>query len=144
MRRVRSAVQAFALVVVAAGCYHATVDTGLAPSPTVIDQPWALGFVYGLVPPSPLETIARCPKGVAKVETELGFLNAVVANLTLGILTPMHLRVTCALDGTTRASAPGSRVLDLGRGAGPDALRTGLARAADLAVETGQPVILKY
>ena len=54
------------------GCYHATVDTGLAPSGQTIAKPWANSFVYGLVPPPVVETTSKCPNGVAKVETDGG------------------------------------------------------------------------
>jgi hypothetical protein len=116
--RVRSLFSVVGAVMVLGGCYHAVIETGLAPSPTVIDQPWAMGFVAGLVPPSPVQAMQRCPKGVSKVETEHSFLNALVGGITFSIVTPMHIKVTCALDGTTRA-------------------------AADAAGETGQPVRLQ-
>jgi hypothetical protein len=86
---------AFALLL-AAGCYHATVDTGLNPSPTTIEKPWAAGWIYGLVPPSTVETVQKCPNGAAKVETQVSFANQVVNFLTLGIYTPMEIKVTCA------------------------------------------------
>ena len=50
-----------------------------------------------------METASRCPDGVAKVETQLSFLNQVVHILTLGIYTPMDIRVTCALPAGTSA-----------------------------------------
>ncbi|HXC25512.1 MAG TPA: hypothetical protein VNU46_06315 [Gemmatimonadaceae bacterium] len=84
------------LVVSTGACYHATVDTGLAPSDQVIDKPWAHSFLYGLVPPSTVETVAKCPNGAAKVETQLSFLNHVASFVTAGIYTPMQIRVTCA------------------------------------------------
>jgi hypothetical protein len=87
---------ALGAVVLLAGCYHAVVDTGLTPSPTTIEKPWASGWVYGLVPPSPISTMERCPNGVAKVETQLSFVNSLVGALTLGIYTPMSIKVTCA------------------------------------------------
>ncbi len=78
------------------GCYHARVTTGLEPSPKVIDKPFATGWVYGLVPPSTVEAEEECENGVADVETELSFVNQLVAFLTGGIYTPMHIKVTCA------------------------------------------------
>lgn len=95
-----------AIALGATGCYHATIDTGLAPSTTVIDKPWANGFVYGLVPPSTVETAAKCPHGAAKVETQQSFLNGVVNVLTFGIYTPMQITVTCASTGTMADGAP--------------------------------------
>lgn len=83
--------------VLLAGCYHATIETGLAPSPQTYDRAWAHGWLYGLVPPSTAETQQKCgPKGVAKVETQLTFANMLVGNLTLGIYTPMSIKATCA------------------------------------------------
>ncbi len=78
------------------GCYHATIETGLAPSATVIDKPWAHGFVFGLVPPSTVETQQKCPKGVSKVETQMSFVNAVASALTWSLYTPLSIKVTCA------------------------------------------------
>jgi Bor protein len=92
-------VRTLATVVLAtalAGCYHATIETGAKPSAVTVEKKWASAWIYGLVPPSTIETAAKCPSGVAKVETQLGFLNMVVGVLTLGIYTPMDIRVACA------------------------------------------------
>lgn len=89
-------VLACALLLMSSACYHATVDTGLTPSPMTVEKSWASGWIYGLVPPSNVETIAKCPAGVSKVETQLSFANQLVSGLTLGIYTPMEIKVTCA------------------------------------------------
>ncbi len=86
-------------------CYHATIETGLSPSPQVLEKSFASSWIYGLVPPKTVETTNRCPQGAAKVETQLTFLNQLVGFLTLGIYTPMHIRVTCA---QTAASTTGA------------------------------------
>ena len=79
------------------GCFHATIQTAAAPSTTVIENQWAHSFVYGLVPPSTVQTQAGCgPKGVAKVETQISFLNGLVSALTFSLYTPMTIKVTCA------------------------------------------------
>lgn len=86
-----------ALAVLAlAGCYHATVETGATPSQQSIRKGFASSWVYGLVPPSTVATQERCPDGVARVETQLSFVNQLVSLLTLGIYTPMQIDVTCA------------------------------------------------
>ena len=77
-------------------CYHATIETGLAPGVQTLEKNWAAGWIYGLVPPSTVETMQRCPDGVARVETQLSFPNQLVSFLTLGIFTPMKIVVTCA------------------------------------------------
>jgi hypothetical protein len=84
------------LLVASAGCYHATIETGLQPGTQTLEDRWADGWVYGLVPPSTIETMERCPTGVARVETQLSFLNQLVNILTFGIYTPMEIVVTCA------------------------------------------------
>jgi hypothetical protein len=78
------------------GCYHATVETGLAPSPQTVEKAWAAGWIYGLVPPSTVEAKEKCLKGVSKVETQLSFPNMLVSALTFSIYTPMEIKVTCA------------------------------------------------
>ena len=83
-------------------CYHATIDTGLAPGPDKIENKWAHSFLYGLVPPQIVETMEECPNGVAMVETRLSFLNQIANGLTLGIYTPMEITVTCAASGRNR------------------------------------------
>ena len=80
-------------------CYHATVSTGLSPGTVKIEDKWANAWIEGLVPPETVETMERCPAGVAQVDTQLSFLNQLVAGLTLGIYTPMEIIVTCAAEG---------------------------------------------
>ncbi|MBI4520167.1 MAG: Bor family protein [Gemmatimonadetes bacterium] len=108
MRYVGSAVTAIAVLMLS-GCYHATIDTGLTPSLQTIERPWAHGFVYGLVPPSTVETQQRCPTGVARVETRLSFLNQVANILTFSIYTPMSIKVTCAAAGGMQQDATALR-----------------------------------
>ena len=79
-----------------AGCYHTTIETGRAPSPQQIDVPWAHSFLYGLVPPEVVDAEEECSSGVARVETQLSFLNKLSGVLTLGLYSPMHVTVTCA------------------------------------------------
>jgi hypothetical protein len=85
------------LVVVLGGCYHVTVNTGLTPGDKVISQPWASAFVFGLVPPKTVEAREQCgAAGVARVESQISFLNGLVSALTFSIFTPMQIDVTCA------------------------------------------------
>jgi hypothetical protein len=87
------------LAVLLAGCYLATIETGRTPSTVTQEDRWADSWIYGLVPPSVINTASRCPSGIARVETQLSFLNQLVGLLTLGIYTPMDVRVTCAQSG---------------------------------------------
>lgn len=118
----RRLVTALAAGVLLAGCYHATVETGLAPSAQTVEKPWAMSFIYGLVPPPLVETMAKCPNGVSKVDTQMSFVNGLVNALTFGIVTPMDIRVVCA--ERRSASAPTVE--------GPATAET-LQRAVDLA-----------
>jgi hypothetical protein len=94
-----------AMMFAVTGCYHATVETGLRPTPVTVDKAWAHGWILGLVPPSTLETAQKCPQGVARVETQLSFANQLVGILTSYIYTPMAIKVTCS-DGQRVAAAP--------------------------------------
>ncbi len=80
-------------------CYHATIDTGLTPGTQMVSDEWASAWVFGLVPPDVVDAGAECANGVARVETQLSFLNQLVNFLTLGIYTPMQIDVTCAAGG---------------------------------------------
>ena len=126
-----------------AACYHATIDTGLPPSPQVVEKPWASGWIYGLVPPSPIETMAKCPNGVSKVETQLSFVNQLVNFLTLGIYTPMSIKVTCAT-GSHAAIPAGASHIELGANPTVQDLQGALVRAAALSARNGAPVYIQH
>lgn len=126
-----------------AGCYHARIETGLTPSAQVYEQTFASGWIYGLVPPSTVEAAEKCPNGVAIVETELSFVNQLVSALTFGIYTPMHIKVTCAARGTSALPAP-SEAVAVAPGADSAAIATAFQRAADQAVASEQPVLVRF
>ena len=128
------------LALASSGCYHAMVTTGLEPGGRVYEKPWALGFVYGLVPPATVDAAAGCPAGVAIVETKLSFLNQLVSGLTFGILTPMHITVTCAASRSTAGLEPAITV----PGGDPSGIVNAISAAADLAVETRKPVFVRF
>jgi hypothetical protein len=117
------------------GCYHATVVTGLQPSAEVIEKNFASAWIYGLVPPATVETMEQCENGVAKVETQLSFVNQLVGALTAGIYTPMSITVTCAAGDTSDAQI---RLQE-----GQDVV-TVFSEAADLAVESGESVLVAF
>lgn len=129
-----------AAAVMLTGCYHATIDTGRAPSTEQIVQPWASSFIYGLVPPPVVETSQRCRNGVAKVETQHSFLNSLVGSLTFGIYTPMTIVVTCA---NATAVAPGAKTLEVGNAGTNEAAKT-FEQAIELADKTGKAVYLTF
>lgn len=139
MRLTRAAAITIAFAPLAA-CYHATIETGLPPSSQVLEQSFASSWIYGLVPPKTVETATRCPQGVAKVETQHTFVNQLVGFLTLGIYTPMHIRVTCA----QAAAAVGGPLLDVPAAGSETAVRAVFASAADLAAQQRRAVLVRF
>jgi hypothetical protein len=123
-------------------CYHATIETGLPTGSEVIDQSFASSWIYGLVPPKPVSAMAKCRSGVAKVETQLSFVNQLVGFLTLGIYTPMSIKVTCASGG--RSAIPGQPEINVG--GSPTEVQTidAFRRAADLSVESRSAVYVRF
>ena len=121
-------------------CYHATIETGLMPSTQTLEHSFASSWIYGLVPPKTVETTTRCPSGVAKVETQQTFVNQLVAFLTVGIYTPMHIRVTCAqaAGATTGAS------LTVPADAEGDEVRQAFRSAAEVAVRQQNMVLVHF
>lgn len=83
-------------LVLLGGCYRVTVNTGAEPSAQAIDKPWQMSFVYGLVPPTEINAAETCKSGVAQVMTERSFLNGLVGALSSSLVTPIHVKVTCA------------------------------------------------
>src|SRR5229473_108544 len=61
------------LLVAASACYHATVDTGLTPSSTVAEKSWASGWLWGLVPPSTVETASKCRMALRRSRRSIAF-----------------------------------------------------------------------
>ena len=132
-----------AVVLVASGCYHARIETGLTPSAQVYEQTFASGWIYGLVPPSTVNAASECPNGVAVVETELSFVNQLVSAITLGIYTPMHITVTCAAGGTSSLAAPAESVA-VARGASEAEVAEAFMHAAERAVQSEQAVFVQF
>ena len=121
-----------------AGCYHATVDTGLPDSTDQISKKWASSWIFGLVPPSTIETASECPNGVAQVDTQLSFLNQVVSAVTFGIYTPMEIVVTCAAAGRADAGGDGAMHVALDRSDDLDTQRRVLSEAVKVSHEQGR------
>lgn len=126
-------------------CYHATIETGLSPSAQVIDQAFASSWIYGLIPPKTVTTASQCPSGVAKVETEHSFLNQLVGFVTLGIYTPIHIKVTCAGGGaTSNGEAADSETVSVEKGADARAIQRRFAVAAARAAEAHRTVLVQF
>ena len=104
MRRLSPILLACAAML-SAGCYRITVQSGAPAAATpAVNIPWAHGFVYGLVPPSPVNVASQCQQGVATVVTQQSFINGLAQFLTWSLYSPQTITVTCAT-GPVRTSA---------------------------------------
>jgi len=140
MRRLaRAALVAPALALSA--CYHAVVETGRPAGTTVVTRRFQPGFIYGLVPPPPLNVATECAGGVARVETVHTFVEGLVAAITFGIFTPMSYIVTCASGGAS--ALPAERVINVARGATVEEQGAAFAQAAARASETGDAMYVQ-
>ena len=132
-------------VMALASCYHARIETGLTPSTRVIEKPFAASWIYGLVPPNVVKVARECPNGVAVVETKLSFVNQLVGWLTMGIYTPMHIKVTCA-SGRRMGYLEEMRdpQLSIPAGASDEEIVQVFEQAAKRAAETQQAVYVQF
>ena len=128
------------VLLVGPGCYHATVVTGKPAGTTVVERPFALGFVYGLIPPPTLSVAQECPQGVAQVETQMSFVNGLVNTLTFGLVNPWTITVTCA-SGSASLDQP---TVDVAAAATVEDIQTAFAEAADQTVETGETIYVRF
>jgi hypothetical protein len=124
------------------GCYAARIETGRAAGTKVIEKKWASSWIYGLVPPSTINVASECPHGVAKVETQLSFLNQLVSAITWGIYTPMQIVVTCAEEAHGNLVTPDPEI-KVGYNASPEDVQDAFTKAAKKAIETGKPVYVQ-
>ena len=85
-----------AAVIAATACARITVTSNATPSPTVVKKPQQHSFVAGLVPPTEVNVREECPNGVATVETAHSPANVLATLVTLGIWSPISVKVTCA------------------------------------------------
>ena len=132
----------FVLVLALAGCYHATITTGL-PSSGQAKTTWAHSWIYGLVPPSVVKAESECSNGVAQVETQLTFVNGLVGSLTWGIYTPMQIKVTCASSRmSARVDRRRSVVVQYGSDYGE--IMEAFSKAADMTVNEEKPAYVVF
>jgi hypothetical protein len=124
------------------GCFHATIETGATPSSVVVEKSFATGWLFGLVPPSTVATAAKCPNGVAKVETQHSFVNQLVSFLTLNIYTPMNIKVTCAAKRTASNGAPSGDIF-VAVEDGTRAIQQAFLRAAQVTATSGRPMLVE-
>ena len=130
------------LAVATVGCYHQTVQTGRPVGPKVVDMPWVATWLWGLVPAKEIDTRASCPGGVAVVETEQSFVNGLVGAVTLGIFTPLHVRVTCS--GGTASLPAGAATITVAQNASDEERTAAFQQAIAQSIEQHAAVIIRF
>ena len=139
--KVARAVTLAAVFLVASACYHQVVRTGRAPGTMVIDKSWTPTWIFGLVPATPIDVTQQCRNGVALVETQQTVPNVLVGIITLGIYTPVNVKVTCA---SGSASIPGAQTFYVARNASQSAREEVFAAAVAESQRTGAPVVIRF
>jgi hypothetical protein len=129
-----------AVLVSTSACFRQVVQTGRTPGTTVVDKPWAPSFLWGLVPPPPMDVSAQCRSGIATVVTQQSAVNGVVHILTLGLFSPRHITITCAASAGSGASTE----FYVSRDATEDERDRVIARAVDESTRTQQPVVVRF
>lgn len=124
-------------------CYYAQITTDKEPSNNVIEEEWAHSFVFGLVPPEEIEASDECSNGVAKVETQISFLNGLVSGLTFNLYTPMTIKVTCAASGMA-VKESGNINMTMTNNATNEEVAGKIQEAADKSSQINKPVYLKF
>lgn len=130
-----------ALLLLTAACFHQVVQTGRTAGTTTIELPWTKTFIFGIVPAEEINTAAQCPGGVAVVETQRSFMNGLVGAITLGIFTPVDVKITCAAGS---ASIDGARTMEVANGASTDARAVAVEQAVEQARTSGAAVVVRY
>jgi hypothetical protein len=129
-------------VIVGTGCFHTIITTDLPPSTEVYREPFKSAFIAGLVP-AQVDASRYCEgRRWARVETQQSFLNWVVAAVTIGIFTPLDIRITCAAAGAMHT--PDGPTLKVGSQAGDTERNEALAFAMRLAKESGAAIYVAY
>ena len=98
MNRLRTALAVAALL--SSACYKITVVTtpsaASSTDPATVSKPWNHGFIFGLVPPAPVNVSANCPGGaVTKVVTQQSFINGLASAVTWSLYSPQQIDVWC-------------------------------------------------
>jgi hypothetical protein len=144
MRHGFRALAGLTVLVASTACYHATIITGLPAGSDMVTKEWASGWLFGLIPPSTVETASKCKNGVAKVETQHSFLNLLGQWITASIWTPMQIDVTCA--SSNRMSLGPTEHGDVihAKDGSAAALRTAIAEAAEASSRRHEAVLVVF
>jgi hypothetical protein len=123
-------------------CFRQVVQTGRAPSQTVVQQNWVSTWVFGLVAATPIDARTKCPSGVATVETLTSFPNGLLSALTFGIWAPQTVRMTCA--SGTAALPTGTEIVHVAVSATDSQFSDVLQQAAARSAQLDRPVAVQF
>jgi Bor protein len=124
------------------GCYHQVVDTGRAPGKLAVEHWFVSTWLWGLVPAKEIDVRRECPAGIATIMTETSFVDGLVSVLTIGIYTPQHVRITCALQ--TASLPPGAMDVTIPATSSASESAAVLRRAVESVEQSGTPVVLHF
>jgi len=131
-----------AVCLVASACYHQQVMSGRTPGTTIVAKPWTPTWIFGLVPATPIDVTQQCGRaGVAIVETQQTVPNWLVGLVTLGIFTPIDVKVTCA---SGSASLPSGATFYVARDASQSQREAVFAAAVAESQRTQHAVLIRY
>jgi len=97
MRQLARTVGLFSILMLSACTHHVVINfPTVQAAPAETHSEWVNGFLWHLIGGETNLTAACGLRGVVRVDTKSSFGNAILAFLTIGIYTPMHVKVTCA------------------------------------------------
>lgn len=129
-------------LIIFSGCYHAQITTDLEPSGQVYEDTMAHGFLFGLVPPSIVRAQDECTNGVARVETQISFINGLLSAITFNLYTPMHIKVTCA-SSSANIPSDGSKLYTINQEASQEVISKTLSKAVEISIKDNEPFYLE-
>ena len=138
--KVGRALKLAAVCVIASACYHQVVQTGLAPSTTVVSKPWTATWIFGLVAAQPIDVTQQCPSGIATVSTQMTLPNWLVSAVTIGIYDPREVTITCA----ARSASLRGPTIDIAANASQADREAAYINAVELSMRSGQTVVIRF
>lgn len=123
-------------------CFHQVVQTGRPAGTTVVEEKWVSTWIFGLVEAKPIDARAKCPSGVATIETQTSFLNGLLGALTIGIWDPQTVTITCAAKSAMLPS--GTQVFHVAAQATDAMANDVMQQAIVRSAETGSRVAVQF
>lgn len=85
-----------ALLPLFAGCYTTRVYVGESTAAGKVENEWQQTFFWGMISVGKVNADAICgDAGVQSVKSQIGGLGLLANWITVGIWSPMHVKITC-------------------------------------------------